>query len=152
MFGCYAYALVPKERRTKLDDNTVTSIIVGYGPNGYRLWNPDTRNLIYSRDVKFDESGVGDVIEVDEEDEIENDAHIRPQTPVKELPPTLSTPESSKTPPTAVIKNVSMSLKKTSNFETPKKPSESETDDEFATPDATPAEFSTGRNVSQKCL
>jgi len=138
VFGCYAYALVPREKRTKLDDNTVTCIMVGYGPNGYRLWNMDTRKLIYSRDVKFDESRFGDVVEVDEEDETEKDAIVRPQTPVKTP---LRTQESPKTSPTTVRK----SPKKMSDLGTLKKPPESETDEEFATPEATSTEPSHGR-------
>lgn len=32
--------------------------MVGYGNNGYRLWNPNTKEIIKSRDVRFDESQI----------------------------------------------------------------------------------------------
>lgn len=56
VFGCEAHALVPKEKRTKLESKTQTCIFVGYSTEtkGYRLIDPQSpRNIIISRDVVF---------------------------------------------------------------------------------------------------
>ena len=57
VFGCDAYVLVPKEKRTKLDNKSKRCIFIGYkdGLKGYKLWNPETRNFVYSQDVVFRE-------------------------------------------------------------------------------------------------
>ena len=48
---------VPKEKRSKLDNKVEKNIFVGYkdGIKGYKLWNPVTRKIFYSRDVVFKE-------------------------------------------------------------------------------------------------
>ena len=48
---------VPKEKRSKLDNKYEKCIFVGYkdGIKGYKLWNPVTRKIVYSRDVVFRE-------------------------------------------------------------------------------------------------
>eukprot|EP00253_Pinus_taeda_P013841 PITA_13841 len=60
VFGCDAYALVPKHQRTKLDPKSKRYIFVAYGvgTKGYRLWDPTTRKIIINRDVKFNESSL----------------------------------------------------------------------------------------------
>eukprot|EP00253_Pinus_taeda_P027912 PITA_27912 len=60
VFGCDAYALVPKHQRTKLYPKSKRYIFVGYGvgTKGYRLWDPTTRKIIINRDVKFNESSL----------------------------------------------------------------------------------------------
>ena len=62
VFGCDAYVHVPKEKRTKLDNKFERCIFIGYkdGLKGYKLWNPETRKVVYSRDVVFRE--VKDVV------------------------------------------------------------------------------------------
>ena len=58
-FGCIAYARVPNELiRSKLDPRSVKYVMVGYSTHGYRLYNRNTRLIITSRDVIFEE-GVG---------------------------------------------------------------------------------------------
>lgn len=37
----------------KLQDRSDKGIFVGYAPNGYRVWNPVTRKIYVSRDIKF---------------------------------------------------------------------------------------------------
>jgi hypothetical protein len=58
IFGCEAYALIPKHQRTKLDPNSKWIIFVGYGDGikGYRLWDPTAHKITINRDVIFDES------------------------------------------------------------------------------------------------
>jgi hypothetical protein len=55
VFGCDAYVDVPKENRSKLDKKAEKCIFIGYkdGLKGYKLWNPETKKVVYSRDVVF---------------------------------------------------------------------------------------------------
>jgi hypothetical protein len=57
VFGCDAYVHVPKENRSKLDKIVEKCIFIGYkdGLKGYKLWNPETKKVVYSRDVVFRE-------------------------------------------------------------------------------------------------
>lgn len=55
VFGCKAFALVPNQKRKKLESKSEKHVMVGYAPNGYRLWNTTKRSLIVGRDVRFDE-------------------------------------------------------------------------------------------------
>ena len=50
IFGCDAYVHVPKEKRTKLDNKSERCIFIGYkdGLKGYKLWNLETRKVVYS--------------------------------------------------------------------------------------------------------
>ena len=56
-FGCDAYVHVPKEKRSKLDNKAEKCIFIGYkyGMKGYKLWNPITKKIVYSRDAVFRE-------------------------------------------------------------------------------------------------
>lgn len=58
VFGCIAYAKVPEANRTKLEDKGVKCILIGYRDwtMGYKLYNPVTQKVIYSRDVIFKEN------------------------------------------------------------------------------------------------
>ena len=55
VFGCDAYVHVPKEKITKLDSKYERCIFIGYEIDlkGYKLWNPETRKVVYSRGVAF---------------------------------------------------------------------------------------------------
>jgi hypothetical protein len=55
VFGCDAYVHVPKENMSKLDKKVEKCIFIGYkdGLKGYKLWNPETKKVVYSRDVVF---------------------------------------------------------------------------------------------------
>ncbi|KAF7144421.1 hypothetical protein RHSIM_Rhsim04G0200400 [Rhododendron simsii] len=58
VFGCIAYAKIPEANRTKLEDKGMKCIFVVYGDRtmGYRLYNPVTQKVIFSRDVIFEEN------------------------------------------------------------------------------------------------
>jgi hypothetical protein len=57
-FGCIAYAHIPSELRKKLDDKSEKCIFNGYSETSKacRLYNPITKKLILSKDVKFMEN------------------------------------------------------------------------------------------------
>ncbi|KAG6414490.1 hypothetical protein SASPL_127292 [Salvia splendens] len=61
VFGSKAYAHVPHQTRSKLDDKSKPFIFIGYDSNtkGYKLYDPTSQNTMISRDVEFDE-GVWD--------------------------------------------------------------------------------------------
>jgi hypothetical protein len=54
-FGCIEYTHIPSKLRKKLDDKSEKCIFTGYSETSkaYRLYNPITKKLILSRDVKF---------------------------------------------------------------------------------------------------
>lgn len=56
IFGCRVYYHIPKELRTKLDSKAMKGILVGYSPNGYRVYDPEKQKVRMCRDVKFDEN------------------------------------------------------------------------------------------------
>jgi hypothetical protein len=57
VFGCEAYVHVPKENMSKLDKKDGKCIFIGYkdGLKGYKIWNPETKKVVYKRDVVFRE-------------------------------------------------------------------------------------------------
>uniref|UniRef100_A0A5S6QZG6 Integrase catalytic domain-containing protein n=1 Tax=Trichuris muris TaxID=70415 RepID=A0A5S6QZG6_TRIMR len=58
VFGSKAYSLIPKERRRKLSQNALEGVLVGYGntTKGYRLLDPKTARVWYSRSARIVES------------------------------------------------------------------------------------------------
>ncbi|KAG6418345.1 hypothetical protein SASPL_120548 [Salvia splendens] len=60
VFGSKAYAHVPDQMRSKLDDKSKPFIFIGYDSNtkGYKLYDPTSQKTMISRDVEFDEKGV----------------------------------------------------------------------------------------------
>lgn len=71
VFGSLAYLHVPKELNPgKFDSRTLMYILVGYCPNGYRLWNPKENKILFGSDVIFDKSKtIKDLIELDHQEE-----------------------------------------------------------------------------------
>jgi hypothetical protein len=64
VFGCLAYAQVPKKLRNKLDKSSKKGVFVGYEPNakGWRVMRPGDDgiwNVVISRDVQFMEEKIG---------------------------------------------------------------------------------------------
>ncbi|KAG8499415.1 hypothetical protein CXB51_005894 [Gossypium anomalum] len=57
VFGCMCYALIPAERRTKLERRSAPGIFVGYSSTkkGYRVYDPSTKKILVSRDIRFNE-------------------------------------------------------------------------------------------------
>jgi len=60
IFGCSAYAHVPKAERNKLDPKARKCVLLGYGTaqKGYRLYDLTRMKVIHSRDVVFDEESM----------------------------------------------------------------------------------------------
>ena len=57
VFGSTAYAYMLDQGKSKLDDQSVKHMFVGYDANskGYKLYNPSNDKITMSRDVEFDE-------------------------------------------------------------------------------------------------
>jgi hypothetical protein len=63
IFGCTAYATIPKIKRGwKYGQRALKLVFLGYSIDrkGYRLWNPSGKEIIDSRDIRFDESDFQD--------------------------------------------------------------------------------------------
>ena len=59
IFGCIAYAHIPKELRSKLEPKSRKCIFIGYGQEGefgYHLYDPQSKAIIRSSDVVFNEA------------------------------------------------------------------------------------------------
>lgn len=57
IFGSTVYAL-NKVRKRKFDEKSIKVILVGYEPNGYKLWNEESRKFMIARDVVVDETNM----------------------------------------------------------------------------------------------
>ena len=76
VFGCDAYAHIPKNECSKFDSKARKCILLGYGQEtkGYRLYDTAQRKVIHSRDVRFNE----DVKESEHSTlDVENDGDYR---------------------------------------------------------------------------
>ena len=61
IFGCAAYTHIPRDERGKLDSKSRRCVLLGYGSvqKGYRVFDPVTQKVLYSRNVVFNEGDVG---------------------------------------------------------------------------------------------
>jgi hypothetical protein len=62
IFGCTAYVHIPDNKRTKLDDRSLKCVFLGVSgeSKAYRLFDPLSKTIIISRDVRFEEEGSWD--------------------------------------------------------------------------------------------
>jgi hypothetical protein len=60
VFDCPCFVQIDKQLRRKLDDRAWKGLFVGYALDSpvYLVWNPRTRRLVRSRNVKFYELAV----------------------------------------------------------------------------------------------
>lgn len=59
VFGCTAYLHIPKELVSgKFESRTKECYMLGYCKNGYRLWAPEDKKVIFGRNVIFDEINI----------------------------------------------------------------------------------------------
>ncbi|MCO5556241.1 hypothetical protein L7F22_009787 [Adiantum nelumboides] len=59
VFGCEAYNHVHKKFRNKLEPKSKKCVFLGYGDSGemgYRLWDPESKKVVRSNDVYFNEA------------------------------------------------------------------------------------------------
>ena len=82
VFGSLCY--VRKQNPTKMENRSQNGIFVGYpeGTKGYRVWMPETRKVIVSRDVVFDETRSGGAILNNKHDDGEQFASAPSDAPV----------------------------------------------------------------------
>ncbi|KAK9928322.1 hypothetical protein M0R45_025465 [Rubus argutus] len=62
VFGCVGYVHIPDARRIKLDDKSVSCVLLGYSEKskGYKMYDPVGDKVIISRDVVFEEDRMCD--------------------------------------------------------------------------------------------
>jgi len=60
-FGCVAYYHIPKEKRGKLELPGKVGIMIGYSceRRGYRIYNPEKKQVLEERSVRFNEKKLG---------------------------------------------------------------------------------------------
>ncbi|KAL0844254.1 hypothetical protein Bca101_017500 [Brassica carinata] len=58
VWGSLAHVHIPDEKRRKLDDKSAVCVLLGFSEEskGYRLYNPETKKIIVSKDVVFEET------------------------------------------------------------------------------------------------
>ncbi|KAG8493279.1 hypothetical protein CXB51_010854 [Gossypium anomalum] len=82
VFSCVCYTLIPAKKRTKLDKRFMPGIFVGYSSTnkGYRVYNPSTKKILVSRDVRFNEGRIWSwndaAARLTDEDQLENSLEL----------------------------------------------------------------------------
>lgn len=71
-FGMTAYIHIPKQKRKKFDVKAVKCVLVGYCDNGYRVYNPSTKQIFSARDIIFGIENLN-AIELNENNKKEKD-------------------------------------------------------------------------------
>lgn len=58
VFGCLCFVYVPQIKRDKLDKKAQAGIFIGYSTTSkaYRIFQPNTKKILTSRDVHFMEN------------------------------------------------------------------------------------------------
>ena len=84
VFGCSAYAHVPKVERRKLDLKARKCIMLGYGAiqKGYRLYDLERMKVIHNRDVIFNEDSMPGVQKESTYEYVELEVNNEPVTEV----------------------------------------------------------------------
>ncbi|KAG8473238.1 hypothetical protein CXB51_035235 [Gossypium anomalum] len=90
VFGCVCYTLIPTEKRTKLERRAAPRIFVGYSSTnkGYRVYDPPTKKILVSRDVRFNKGKIWSWNDADarltDEDQLENSLELAEEGPADE--------------------------------------------------------------------
>ena len=73
VWGCPAYVHIPDHLRRKMDSRAYQGIFVGYATDApaWKIWNPTTNSVIYSRNVEFDERWRDDIQIAEEGNNVE---------------------------------------------------------------------------------
>ena len=87
VFGCKAYAHIPKEKRSKLENKAVKCIFIKYSVNvkGYKLWDLVIGKVLYRRNVIFRDLTPSIVLQPNEKEKKEDIIKLLP-TPKKTEP------------------------------------------------------------------
>ena len=97
VFGCKAYVHILKDaRQNKLQPKAKVMVFVGYEPGskGYKFWDKDSRSIVVSRDVTFDEKSFPNKEpRVDPRVAPEANAPVRNPTPEPDFDPEAVLPE-----------------------------------------------------------
>ena len=85
VFGCTAFAHIPKANRRKLDAKSIKCVFIGYCADhkAYKLFDPSSHKLFASRDVLFHEQADKSNTKNDAW-HISNDAHVKLDTLIKQ--------------------------------------------------------------------
>ncbi|VVC41442.1 Hypothetical protein CINCED_3A005125 [Cinara cedri] len=78
IFGCFAFAHILKQFRSKLDSKSRKSVMVGFAKFGYRLWDPETRKC---KIIKISEVNIRE----DESEKEENDREDEHKEETKDI-------------------------------------------------------------------
>ena len=86
IFGCPAYVHIPANQRKKMADTAFKGVLVGYPTDtyGYLVYNPQTRRVITTRHVRFDETFAGRLSEEGEIVVQQSTQTSRPPPPVSD--------------------------------------------------------------------
>ncbi|KAG8496686.1 hypothetical protein CXB51_007936 [Gossypium anomalum] len=85
IFGCPAYAHV---NNGKLEPRSIKCVFLGYkaGVKGYKLWCPENRKVVISRDVVFDETAMLPNLSLKDSSNIENQKQVEHQINTESTP------------------------------------------------------------------
>ncbi|GJV97681.1 zinc finger, CCHC-type containing protein [Tanacetum coccineum] len=120
VFGCIAYAKVPSQHLTKLDDRSTRMVYLGneQGSKAYRLFDPTTQKICVSRDVKFKENETWDLKEYVRDQPIEEDNEFPNNDNDDYVSPTRGSPSHSQTPHTPSTSSSQVNSQVTPNIST----------------------------------
>ena len=71
VWGSIVHVHISDEKRSKLDDKSMTCVLFGFSEEskGYRMYNPKTKKIVVSRDVVFEEDKRWNWVEEEEHTE-----------------------------------------------------------------------------------
>lgn len=98
VFGCTAYAHIPEEHRDKLDTRARLCMYLGIPSHkkGFRLMDVATGNIVYSRDVTFDESAFPRLKFLHRTDDTAASTNVEPLLPATESVEQIDAPQQPK--------------------------------------------------------
>ncbi|KAG8483701.1 hypothetical protein CXB51_023428 [Gossypium anomalum] len=106
IFGCPAYAHV---NNGKLEPRSIKCVFLGYkaGVKGYKLWCPENRKVVISRDVVFDETAMLPNLSLKDSSNKENQKQVEHQINIESTPQVSTKIENrvASSPPYSIAKN-----------------------------------------------
>jgi len=80
VFGCKCWYVIPKSKVSKLQPRSKEGRMLGYSTNskGYKIWDVESKSMVVSRDVTFDESSLqSDQIDLEISEELDNNVSVQ---------------------------------------------------------------------------